>query len=112
MSAAVFLQIGQAIPTSPMELVTNSTGATKVVLAILIVLSHGLRKGELCGLRKCDVDLDASLITVRCSYDRETTKGGHADVIPVAPALAPYLHDAIDASPSDLMFAWPDGSMR
>jgi len=33
------LQIGQAIPTSPMELVTNSTGATKVVLAILIVLS-------------------------------------------------------------------------
>lgn len=34
-----FLQIGQAIPTSPMELVTNSTGATKLVLAILIVLS-------------------------------------------------------------------------
>ncbi|PYO77805.1 MAG: hypothetical protein DMD63_09720, partial [Gemmatimonadetes bacterium] len=35
----LYLQIGQAIPTSPMELVTNSTGATKVVLAILIVLS-------------------------------------------------------------------------
>jgi len=77
-----------------------------------IAIYAGLRKGELCGLRKCDVDLDAGLITVRCSYDRETTKGGHADVIPVAPALAPYLHDAIDASPSDLMFAWPDGSMR
>jgi len=35
----LYLQIGQAIPTSPMELVTNSTGATKIVLAILIVLS-------------------------------------------------------------------------
>jgi integrase len=72
----------------------------------------GLRKGELCGLRKSDVDLDAGLITVRCSYDRETTKGGHADVIPIAPALAPYLQAAIEASPSDLVFPWPDGSMR
>lgn len=31
--------IAQAIPSSPMELVTSSTGATKVVLAILVVLS-------------------------------------------------------------------------
>src|SRR5467141_4191489 len=69
----------------------------------------GLRKGELRGLRKCDVDLDAGLITVRCSYDRETTKGGHADVIPIAPALMPYLQAAIDATPSDLVFPWPDG---
>ena len=58
----------------------------------------GLRKGELCGLRKCDVDLDAGLITVRRSYERETTKGGHADVIPIAPALAPFLQAAIDGS--------------
>jgi integrase len=72
----------------------------------------GLRKGELCGLRKCDTDLDAGLITVRCSYDRETTKGGHADVIPIAPALTSFLQTAIDASPSDLVFPWPDGSMR
>ena len=35
----LLLQIGQAIPSSPMELVTNSTGATKVVLTILVVLS-------------------------------------------------------------------------
>ncbi len=39
MTRFFLLQIGQAIPTSPMELVTHSTGATKVVLAILIVLS-------------------------------------------------------------------------
>jgi biopolymer transport protein TolQ len=38
-SNLLLLQIGQAIPSSPMELVTNSTGATKIVLAILVVLS-------------------------------------------------------------------------
>ncbi|MCU1347494.1 MAG: phage integrase family protein, partial [Acidobacteria bacterium] len=44
----------------------------------------GLRKGELLGLRKTDVDLKARLLTVAVSYDRETTMGGHADVIPIA----------------------------
>ena len=39
-------------------------------------LYTGLRKGELFGLRKSDVDLDHRTITVRRSYDRETTKGG------------------------------------
>ena len=39
MSNSLLLQIGQAIPSSPMELVTSSTGATKIVLAILVVLS-------------------------------------------------------------------------
>ena len=72
----------------------------------------GLRKGELCGLQKTDVDLDAGVITVRRSYDLETTKGGHADVVPIAPALAAYLREAIDESSSDLVFPWPDGSMR
>lgn len=33
------LQIGAAIPSSPMDLVTQSSGATKVVLAVLVVLS-------------------------------------------------------------------------
>jgi biopolymer transport protein TolQ len=34
-----FLQLAQAIPSSPMELITNSTSATKFVLGILVVLS-------------------------------------------------------------------------
>jgi biopolymer transport protein TolQ len=38
-SPLLFPLVAQAIPTSPMELVTSSTGATKIVLAILIVLS-------------------------------------------------------------------------
>src|SRR5438477_634854 len=72
----------------------------------------GLRKGELCGLQKADVDLDAAVITVRRSYDHETTKGGHADVVPIAPALGTYLRAAIDESSSELVFPWSDGSMR
>jgi biopolymer transport protein TolQ len=37
LSSSLFL--AQAIPSSPMELVTSSTGATKIVLGILVVLS-------------------------------------------------------------------------
>src|SRR2546426_1520710 len=71
----------------------------------------GMRKGELCGLRKSDVDLVDRTITVRRSYARDTTKGGHADVIPVAPALLPHLAAAIDQSPSELVFPASDGTM-
>src|SRR5215510_15104102 len=58
-------------------------------------LYTGLRKGELCGLLKTDVDLPNRTLTVTRSYDRHTTKGGHADAIPIAEALVPYLEDAI-----------------
>jgi integrase len=71
----------------------------------------GLRKGELAGLRKTDVDLSARLLTVAQSYDRNTTKGGHADRIPIAAELVPYLQRAIAASSSELVFPNPDGSM-
>jgi len=71
----------------------------------------GLRKGELAGLRKADVDLSARLLTVARSYSRNTTKGGHADCIPIAAELVPYLQRAIAASPSELVFPKPDGSM-
>lgn len=37
--AAMLLQVGSAIPSSPMELVTQSSGETKVVLLILVILS-------------------------------------------------------------------------
>lgn len=74
-------------------------------------LYTGLRRGELLGLRKMDVDLEAGLITVCRSHGRDTTKGGHADVIPIATELGPYLRSAIDASPSALVFPRDDGTM-
>jgi integrase len=73
----------------------------------------GLRKGELLGLRKSDVDFQSGLISVARSYDRETTKGQRAEAIPIARELVPYLQHALEASPSDLVFPKSDeaGSM-
>ena len=39
MTISLMLQIGGAVPSSPMELVTQSSGETKVVLVILAILS-------------------------------------------------------------------------
>lgn len=39
MSGFALVQVAQAIPRSPMELVTQATGATKIVLFILVILS-------------------------------------------------------------------------
>jgi len=72
----------------------------------------GLRKGELFGLRKRDVELDRRTITVSRSYDRETTKGGHADAIPIAESLVPFLEKSLRSSKSELVFPGADGRMR
>jgi hypothetical protein len=70
----------------------------------------GLRKGEIFGLRKADVDLEQRLIHVRRSHGADTTKGGHEDVIPIPAELVPHLRQAMDESPSPLVFPRPDGS--
>src|ERR1700704_3510484 len=70
----------------------------------------GLRKGELIGLRKKDVDLKRRLLTVERSYERDTTKGGHSDVIPIAAELEPYLRAALRGPSWHVLFPRPDGS--
>ena len=50
-----------------------------------------MRKGELLALQREDVDLSAHAILVRRSWERETTKGGHIDAIPIADYLVPWL---------------------
>jgi integrase len=72
---------------------------------------QALRKGELIGLCKSDVDLDARLLTVARSYGHDTTKGGHADVIPIHEDCLPELDAAIAASTSELVFPRQDGQM-
>ena len=72
----------------------------------------GMRKGELLGLQKSDVDMVAGTIAVRRSYDHSSTKGGHADRIPMATPLRPYLAGAMLASRSEYVFPSADGSMR
>ena len=44
------------------------------------------------------------------SHERDTTKGGHADVIPIATELIPFLRVAMAASPSELVFPKADGA--
>lgn len=55
------------------------------------------------GLRKRDVNLGDGTILVGRSYDHDTTKGGHADFIPIAEPLLPFLEAAIRESPSALV---------
>lgn len=71
----------------------------------------GMRKGELCGLRKADVDLASGVIVVARSYDRDTTKGRPRRCHPNRPALVPYLEEGL-RSPGELVFPWADGRMR
>ncbi len=69
-----------------------------------VAIYTGLRKGELLGLRKRDLDLANGQLTVARSYGRETTKGGHADTVAVPSEALPWLAEAIYASPSELVF--------
>ena len=57
---------------------------------ISVGVCTGLRRGELARLRWCDVDLNASLLTVR-SRDGAETKSGHERQLPIAPDAADVL---------------------
>lgn len=72
----------------------------------------GLRKGELLGLQKADLDFERGTVTVRHSYGNDTTKGGHSDVLPMPPPLRPWLEAACEASKSALVFPRADGTMH
>jgi integrase len=85
--------------------VTPTGGTMQVIYA-------GLRKGELFGLRKADIELGRRLLVVRRSYDRETTKGAREEAVPVAAALVHYLKTAQETANGDLLFPKRDGSMR
>jgi hypothetical protein len=71
-----------------------------------------MRKGELLGLRKNSVDFTERRIIVERSYERDTTKGGHADAIPIAEPLVPYLEHAIEHARGELVFPDERGRMR
>lgn len=62
----------------------------------------GMRRGELFALRKYDVNLALGTITVQRSHQRDTTKGGHADLIPIA---APLLRISSTRSPSPFILS-------
>jgi integrase len=76
-----------------------------------VAIFTGMRKGEILGLLKSDVDLAARRIIVRRSYDRDTTKSGDDGVIPIARELVPFLTEAFVSSQSPLVFPGLSGDM-
>lgn len=79
----------------------------------------GLRRGELCGLRWCDVDLDRRMLVVRYSHDGPT-KSGEERMVPIPTALVPFVaewklrqvrgHELV--FPNDLAGLWGAGEMH
>jgi integrase len=63
-----------------------------------------MRRGELFALRKSDVDLTFGTILVARSNARDSTKGGHADLIPIATPLFPILKHQLEHAPGSLVF--------
>jgi integrase len=77
----------------------------------LVSVCLGLRRGEALGLLKRHVDLARKEITVERSWENERTKGDHTEVLPIPDALVPWVKQAMDASPSTLVFPGPKGGM-
>lgn len=71
----------------------------------------GLRKGELCGLRKADYDKVGRTLAIKRSYGHGGTKGKRVDVLPVTDALAAHLNEAM-RTPGPALFPGPDGQHR
>jgi excisionase family DNA binding protein len=92
------------------RLLTELQGVDRLMVATLLL--SAVRKGELFGLRKSDVDLKRRLLMLRRSYDHDTTKGKRARAVPICTALVPILQAALDSQPGELLFPKPDGTMR
>jgi excisionase family DNA binding protein len=71
----------------------------------------GLRKGELFGLQKRDVDLAGRVMRVRRSHGRETTKGGKHAGVPIHEALVPYIEEWL-RTPGPWLFPNHAGKQR
>jgi len=72
----------------------------------------GLRRGEACGLRWSDVDLERRLITVRRSYEGRT-KSGKDRLVPISAELVPILiqHKLADPWKGELVFPNDEGEI-
>ena len=79
---------------------------------VATALYTAMRKGELGGLLKTDIDLPQSIIKLQRCWDGSATKDGKPLFVPIAPSLRPYLEAALAASDSQFVFPAPDGAMH
>jgi integrase len=104
--SAYHLLRAEEVPT-----VLEKAGATwRDLCATAIYL--GLRKGELFGLRKQDVNLVDREITIGRSHASDTTKGKKAVVLPIPKPLQPFLEHAVQSAPGPLVFPRENGTRR
>ena len=96
-------------PPEVARLLLELKGADRWMIATLCL--SAVRKGELFGLRKSDVDLGRRLLMVRRSYGG-ATKAKRERAVPIAEPLVLVLEAAMKAAPGELLFPKPDGSLR
>ena len=72
----------------------------------------GLRKGELCGLQKTDVDIPRRLLVARRSYARPFPKSRKQRVVRIPDEFVPFVEYATKTFPGPWLFPDPDGGMR
>lgn len=79
---------------------------------VTVAVHTGMRRGELAGLRRCDIDLDRRQIRVGRVFnflvwqDVETTKNGDTEFIPMNQAVYDALKDKRFLKPSAPIFDW------
>lgn len=109
----------------------HAAESTKLLLPILLAAGCGMRRGEVCGLRWQDINLEQKLMFIRHSLDRP--EKGKLELLPVktdqserSVRIPEFLEQALKAalqeqalakaakdSPykdQDFVFAWEDGS--
>ena len=79
---------------------------------IATALFTAMRKGEIGGLLKSDVDLAGGVIRLQRCWDGPATKDGKPLLIPIAASLRPFLWEAMEASRSRFLFPGPDDDMH
>ena len=82
----------------------------RVIFAAAI--SSGLRKGELCGLLKDDLDLPRRLLVARHSYAQPFPKSKKQRVVRIPEEFVSFYEYALHAYPGPWLFPREDGAMR
>src|SRR5271169_615522 len=98
---------GKRVPTAPLPCdvaaVIDAARHPEHRLVFLLAAHAGLRKGEICGLRCCDCELDLNRLVVRVARWRAhigTPKSGHEREVPLTPQLREALLEAgVDKRP-------------
>jgi len=101
-----FLRPHEVAPT--IRVAVEMYGET-IACAFALALYAGLRRGEVMGLRKNDVDLVDGTLVIRRSHGKNRVKGGAEAKLPIHPELRPLLEASMASTDSDFVCPGEDG---